>query len=181
MGPVLGVGRPGAGQSRRPGPPVGPAGCLLTLLQRQGIGQSLPASGWGRGGAEGDSFLLAVGARQPRPEQQRLGGGQAQRAQEASAGFPHRPQVPRARGGAPLRRASRTLDTQFGDGEPEAADLRAKVLTNDFETCLRRPRDQPLAEGKFPARLSVFWWPPPSSPALPLPLQSWAVALGAVA
>lgn len=42
------------------------------------------------------------------------------------------------------------------------ADLQAKVLTNGFETCLLRPRDQPLAEGKFPARLYVFWWPPPS-------------------
>lgn len=39
--------------------------CLLTLLQWPGIGQCLPASDWGRGGAKGDSFLLAVGASHP--------------------------------------------------------------------------------------------------------------------
>lgn len=84
-------------------------------------------------------------------------------------------------GGARPRPRSGTLETQFGDQEPEAADLRAEVLTNGFETCLLRPRDQPLAEGKFPAWLSVFWWPPPSFPVLSLPLQSGAAALGAVA
>lgn len=70
--------------------------------------------------------------------------------------------------------------SSWGPWEPEAADLLAKVLTNGFETCLLRPRDQPLAEGKFPAWLSVLV----ASSLLPcslLPLQSWAVALGAVA
>lgn len=61
--------------------------------------------------------------------------------------------------------------SSWGPWEPEAADLPAKVLTNGFETCLLRPRDQPLAEGKFPAWLSVFWWPPPSFPALSSPFR----------
>lgn len=61
----------------------------------------------------------------------------------------------------------------LGTWEPEAADLCAKVLTNGFETCLLRPRDQPLAEGKFPARLSVFWWPPPLSVPSPVRTGLW--------
>lgn len=50
----------------------------------------------------------------------------------------------------------------LGTWEPEAADLWAKVLTNGFETCLLRPRDQPLAEGKFPACLCFGGLLPPS-------------------
>lgn len=78
-------------------------------------------------------------------------------AQKAAAGFPHcpRPQGPavgpRLGGGPPG-----PWMPGVGTWEPEAADLRARVLTNGFETCLPRPRDQPLAEGKFPSWLSVF-------------------------
>lgn len=70
-------------------------------------------------------------------------------------------------GGAQPWPGSETLETQFGTEEPEAANLRAKVLTNGFETCLLRPWDQPLAEGKFPARLCFGGLLPPalSSPS----------------
>ena len=77
-------------------------------------------------------------------------------------------------GGAQPWPGSETLETQFGTEEPEAANLRAKVLTNGFETCLLRPWDQPLAEGKFPARL-CFGWPFP--PVFPLLLSSLLFAL----
>lgn len=70
----------------------------------------------------------------------------------------------------------------LGTWEPEVADLQAKVLTNGFETCLLRPRDQPLAEGTLWAGRAVCVWVASSPlPRAPLPLRSRAVALGAVA
>lgn len=97
---------------------------------------------------------------------------QALLAPKAAAGFSHGPQAPGPGGRVQPQWRSWTLDAEFGTWEPEAAELQARVLTNGFETCLLRPRDQPLAEGKFPARLAVFWWPPPSSLFLPSPFRT---------
>lgn len=115
--------------------------------------------------------MLAVGASHPGQEG---GGCLFDEATPDLAGPEGSSQVPLLTpgpGGGAQQQGSRTLDVSLGTQNLRLRICPAKVLTNGFETCLLRPRDQPLAERKFPGWLSVFWWPPVSSLSSPPPSE----------
>lgn len=167
-----------------PGPPVWAGPLFVDIASGPGIGQSVSAS---EGGGEGPPQIPTcwpVGGHRGRREAGRLwdeatsglaGAGGHRQVPPLSSG-------PGGGGGGGLSRGPGPQRLSLGTWEPEAADRQATVLTNGFETCLRRPRDQPLAEGTLWAGPAVCVWVASSLLSCSLlPLQSQAVALGAVA
>lgn len=133
--------------------------CLLTLLQRPGIGQPTPASEARRG--RGCWRFLLAGS---------WGWAHSSGPEDASTSQANQPisqllcclsRSPQPRGG----RSCRPCIPRVGTRNPRCWSP-SKVLTNDFETCLLGPRDQPWLREVPSRQLAVFWWPPPL-PSLP--------------
>lgn len=173
-GPVPSPGPPFPGHPGRPGRLAhlsGQALCLLTPLHGLPLVSLCLRQ---TGGGEGPQEIPSGWQLGPPPATRgktEAGGRLCDEATSGLAGPEGRSRVlPLSPGSGPSSQSQRRSGAPaacLGAWEPEAAGLQARVLTNGFETCLLRPRDQPLElrGSSLPGwRLAVLWRLPPSSP-----------------